>query len=327
MELGVTEAVQKHVHRHVIERHPVTQRRLAFEHSRPRLLREMAAEATGVFIYVYPGIASTASFTLNHMEAQFSSIFQIGWAYALGIAFAIITSAATSGGHFSPGITLSLAIFRGFPWKKVPFYIAAQIFGAFLAGVLLMGQYHEQISLYAATTTKAGLGTVFNGGPASILVTLPMPTQTNQGSLVLIEFFVDTFLGLVIWSVLDPGNPFIHPAGAPFVVGLAYAAMIWGFAPATISTNMARDLGCRLAAAVFYGWDVFSYMNYSWISIIINIPATLVAVSYYEVVMRDSLDRIAKGVTRHESGDEGLYRHLSKTGKLDRLATELSLGV
>jgi hypothetical protein len=62
MEIGVTDAVQRHATRHVVPPKPITQRRLDFEHARPRFLREMAAEATGVFFYVYPGIASTASY-------------------------------------------------------------------------------------------------------------------------------------------------------------------------------------------------------------------------------------------------------------------------
>jgi len=52
VELGATEAVQKHFARHVVARKAVSQRKLDFEHSRPRWLREMAAEATGVFFYV-----------------------------------------------------------------------------------------------------------------------------------------------------------------------------------------------------------------------------------------------------------------------------------
>jgi hypothetical protein len=52
MELGVTDAVQKHVQRHVVPPKPVTQRKLDFEHARPRWMREMAAEAMGVFFYV-----------------------------------------------------------------------------------------------------------------------------------------------------------------------------------------------------------------------------------------------------------------------------------
>jgi hypothetical protein len=52
LEIGVTEAVQRHVSRHVVTPKPVTQRKLDFEHARPRWMREMAAEALGVFFYV-----------------------------------------------------------------------------------------------------------------------------------------------------------------------------------------------------------------------------------------------------------------------------------
>ena len=54
VELGVTDALQKHFSRHVVQRRPVSQRKLDFEHRRPRLLREMMAEATGVFFYGTP---------------------------------------------------------------------------------------------------------------------------------------------------------------------------------------------------------------------------------------------------------------------------------
>jgi glycerol uptake facilitator-like aquaporin len=43
----------------------------------------------------------------------FGSLFQIGWAYALGIAFAIIIFAPVSGGHFNPAVTICLAIWLG----------------------------------------------------------------------------------------------------------------------------------------------------------------------------------------------------------------------
>jgi len=52
MEIGVTDAVQRHVQRNVVPPKPVSQRKLDFEHSRPRWMREMAAEALGVFFYV-----------------------------------------------------------------------------------------------------------------------------------------------------------------------------------------------------------------------------------------------------------------------------------
>jgi hypothetical protein len=58
LELGITEAIQRHVTRHVVESKPVSQRKLDFEHRRPRWLREMMAEATGVFFY---GMQTTPS--------------------------------------------------------------------------------------------------------------------------------------------------------------------------------------------------------------------------------------------------------------------------
>ncbi|GAB7341230.1 hypothetical protein MBLNU457_7510t1 [Dothideomycetes sp. NU457] len=331
MELGATEAVQKHFERHVVAPKPVSQRKLDFEHSRPRWLRECMAEATGVFFYVYAGIAASASMFLNQIEVKqvngiattpnpaFGSIFQIGWAFALGIAFAIITCASTSGGHFNPAITICFATWQGFPWRKVPYYIVSQVFGAFLAGLMMYGQYHQQIEAYAAANDAAGVGNVFNGGAASILCAIPSGApvyklEQSLGQLFFIEFFVDSYIGIIIWACLDPANPFVSPQSAPFAIGLAYAVMVWGFADVTISTNLARDLGTRMVAAIFYGPQVFTYMNYSWIAILVNVPATLFATGYYELLMRDSLQKISKGAAVHEGGEQGLALHLTKSG-------------
>ncbi|GAM82056.1 hypothetical protein ANO11243_000350 [Dothideomycetidae sp. 11243] len=301
LEIGATDAVQKHFERHVVATKPVSQRKLDFEHRRPRWLREMFAEATGVFFY--------------------------GWAFALGIAFAIIVCAPTSGGHFNPAITIAFATWQGFPWRKVPYYIFSQIFGAFMAGLIVYGQYHQQIAAYTETLTAAGIPLVFNGGPASIFCSFPSAApifklQQTHRYLFLIEFFVDSYIskanrrlqGLVIWACLDPANPFIAPTSAPFAIGLVYATMVWGFANITISTNLARDLGTRIVAAIFFGREAFSYQNYSPIAILVNIPATLFATGYYEMVMRDSLQKIGKGAAVHEGGEEGLALHLTKSG-------------
>lgn len=107
-----------------------------------------------------------------------------------------------------------------------------------------------------------------------------------------------TCSSIVIWSVLDPANPFVSPASAPFVIGLAYANMVWGFANVTISTNLARDLGTRIVAAIFYGGDAFN--DYSAIAILVNVPATLFSTLVYEVILRDSFAIIAKGHNVHE---------------------------
>ncbi|KAL9619962.1 MAG: hypothetical protein Q9160_005431 [Pyrenula sp. 1 TL-2023] len=340
LEIGVTDALERHITRHVVPAKPVSNRKLMFEHRRPRILRECMAEATGVFFYVFPGIAAVGSFYLalpysttefsEHRQPEttaFGNILTVGFAFAIGIAFAIITCAPTSGGHFNPAITICLALWQGFPWRKVPHYIFSQIFGAFMAGMVLMGAYWPEISAAKNAQIEAMGTAVFNGGAASILCVFPNPNQTNQGFLFFQEFFVDSFIGIVIWACLDPANPFVTPASVPYTIGFAYGAMVWGFAANTISTNLARDFGTRIVAAIFFGREAFTYLNsYSWISILVNVPATIFATAYYEFLMRDSLQKVAQGHASHEEGDEGLTRHLSRVGAMkdttDGMGTE-----
>lgn len=52
LEIGVSEALRRHLSRHVVEK-PISQRILDFERRRPDWLRACVAEATGVFFYVY----------------------------------------------------------------------------------------------------------------------------------------------------------------------------------------------------------------------------------------------------------------------------------
>ncbi|KAK5994623.1 Aquaporin-3 [Cladobotryum mycophilum] len=316
LELGATDAIQKHISRHVVPPRQVSQRRLDFERRRPRWLRECLAEATGVFFYVFPGISSVASFTLNATSpigaTAFGSLFQIGWSFALGITFAIITCAPTSGGHFNPAITIALCVWQGFPLRKVPYYIFSQILGAFIAGLIVMGIYWPQIQEMKAAFIAAGKPLVMNGGPASILCSFPNADQTNLGYVFMTEFFVCAFISVVIWACIDPANPFVSPVAAPILIGIGYGAMVWGFADITIGTNMARDLGTRMVAAIFFGKEAFNYMGYTPIAVLVNIPATLLATGYYEFLMRDSLLTINSGHAVHEGGEEGLMRHITK---------------
>jgi hypothetical protein len=91
--------------------------------------------------------------------------------------------------------------------------------------------------------------------------------------------------------------------------------MIWGFGSITLSTNLARDLGTRIVAAIFYGGDAFT--TYSAIAILVNVPATILATLGYEVMFKDSFANIAEGHNVHEDGEEGLTRHLTRTGTLE----------
>ncbi len=78
--------------------------------------------------------------------------------------------------------------------NPVPYYIFSQIFGAFIAGLLMMGMYWPEIQAYQAAALAKGIPAISNGGAASILCTFPNPKQNNLGYLFLIEWFVDSYI-------------------------------------------------------------------------------------------------------------------------------------
>ena len=67
IEIGISEALSRHIARHVVAARPVTQKTLNYESRRPRWLRECCAEALGVFIFVY--VLSIPNFApISHSE-------------------------------------------------------------------------------------------------------------------------------------------------------------------------------------------------------------------------------------------------------------------
>jgi len=259
---------------------------------------ELFAEALGVFFYVYCGVGSTAGYVVGTiLKVQLSSVFQIGFAYAFGIFFALGTCSATSGGHFNPCVTLSYVIFKGFPKMKALRYIVAQILGAYIACMVIYNQWKVLIVDAELTLMGADLynTTQFTpNGPAGIFALYLLPGQT-LGRAFLTESVCCTLLAIVIWASIDPTNFIIPPVVSPIFVSVAYATVIWGFATPNVSLNAARDVGARLMALTIWGKEAAGG-RYAAIAALTNIPFTLLGVLIYETFLTDS-DRVIPETT------------------------------
>lgn len=73
------------------------------------------------------------------------------------IALAIVVCGPVSGPHINPCFTICFALFKGFPWRKVPQYIASQIFGGFIAGLLVYVNYKQPLDQITDALKAAGL--------------------------------------------------------------------------------------------------------------------------------------------------------------------------
>ncbi|KAJ8105687.1 hypothetical protein OPT61_g10030 [Boeremia exigua] len=95
------------------------------------------AEFLATFVYLFLGIASNLSIaTSSSSTGTFESQ---AWAWGFAATVGIYLSGGVSGGHLSPCITLTLSIFRGFPWRMALVYICMQMLAGLFAGALAYG--------------------------------------------------------------------------------------------------------------------------------------------------------------------------------------------
>ncbi|THU87375.1 aquaporin [Dendrothele bispora CBS 962.96] len=184
--------------------------------------------------------------------------FAFGW--AVGLSLAVWISAGISGGHVNPAVTLSLAIFRGFPWRKVPVYMIAQLLGGIVGAGIIYANYFHAIDIVEGGREIRTLAT------AGIFSTFAAGYETNV-SAFFSEFLATAILLFVILAATDKRNappPYGLLPLVIFVVTLGIAAslgMNTGFA-----INPARDLGPRmLMAMVGYDKEIWNFRNQYWL--------------------------------------------------------------
>ncbi|KIM43009.1 hypothetical protein M413DRAFT_443824 [Hebeloma cylindrosporum] len=255
-------------------------------------LREPAAEFFGVLLFIVFGLGVNCQVSLGGNPLVASSahgdFLSVNFGWAVGAAMGVWVSIGISGGHINPAVTLAVAVFRGFPWKKVPIYIAAQVLGAGTGAALVYLNFFHAIDLVEGH----GIRTL---ATARLFSTYALDYMTNP-SCFFSEFFTTIILVFAILAILDKkSSP--PPAGlAPLAVFLLVLGIGTSLGMETsYALNPARDLGPRLFTAVVgYGPQVFSFRNQYWLwcPIIAPILGALVATFLYDALLYTGTDSI-----------------------------------
>lgn len=221
-------------------------------HDDESLGRELLAEFLGTLVLIMFGTGVVAQVVLGKGNYGDTLAINIGW--GLAVVMGVYVAAGVSGAHLNPAVTLALAVHRGFPWRKVVPYAAAQLAGAFVAAALVWLTYRGALDAFDGGTRQV-LGPQ---GTAGIFATYPQAWLGIWGGLV--DQIVGTALLVgVIFAISDTRNA-PPPAGlAPVIVGLLVVAIGLSFGlNAGYAINPARDLGPRLLTAVAgWGGEVF----------------------------------------------------------------------
>ena len=108
------------------------------------LTAELLAEFLGTLVLILFGNGVVAMVLLfGHGlpgEIVNGGYTNITLAWGLAVTMGIYVAGKTTGAHLNPAVTIALAAFRGFPWRKVIPYCVAQITGAFVAAGLVSGK-------------------------------------------------------------------------------------------------------------------------------------------------------------------------------------------
>ena len=205
-----------------------------------QLLGELAAEFLGTMILILFGVGVVAQV----VTAQLGDHDSIAWAWGFGVMLGVYVAARLSGGHLNPAVTLSLAIFRGFAWKKVLPYAVAQILGAFVAALLVRWNYTELLAKFdPGHTIKSQF--IFSTLPGNGVF------PVSQWGALRDQIIGTGILMLVIMALTDVFNTAPKANLGALITGLLVVAigMAWG-ADAGYAINPARDLGPRLASYI-----------------------------------------------------------------------------
>jgi glycerol uptake facilitator protein len=244
------------------------------------LAGELASEFAGTMILILFGVGVVAQVVGG--GSGLGDHDSIAWAWGLGVMLGVYVAGRLSGAHINPAVTIALAVFKGFEWRKVAPYCIAQTLGAFVAALLVRWNYTD--ILHAA---DPGLTVKTQG----VFSTLP-----GNGTLPITEWgaFRDQIIGtaillFLIFAITDAaGTPPLSNL-APFIIGLLVVGigMAWG-AAAGYAINPARDFGPRLASFITgYGgaWrDQTGYL-YFWVPIVAPIIGGIIGGGLYQLLV------------------------------------------
>lgn len=249
-------------------------------------LREPFAEFLGCFMLMTFGNGINCQVTVSKLynpDQAKGDYLSISFGWGVGVAMGVWVAGGISGGMINPAVTIALATFRKFPWKKVPIYIIAQILGCFCGSLCIYGLYVNPIRVVDPNQTET-TASLFTTYPAEFL-----RQPSTRMSAFYNEFFASGILLIVILAIGDSSNTPPPDGLAPLVL----LWLVWGLGAClgwqtAYAVNPARDLGPRLMLYVV-GYSpkilwTFNAWYWIWTPILATISGALMGCTIYDTL-------------------------------------------
>src|SRR5471030_633768 len=221
---------------------------------KPTLKGQCIAEFLGTGLLIFFGAGCVAALKLA--GASFGQ-WEISIIWGLGVAMAVYLTAAVSGGHLSPAVSIALWLFGNFERHKVIPYIIAQMAGAFCAAALVYALYYN-LFIDVEQASHMVRGSVESLQLAGIFSTYPNPHISVMQAFI-VEVVITAILMALILGLTDDGNGIPRGPLAPLLIGILIAVIGASMGPLTgFALNPARDFGPKVFA-YFAGWGKVAF--------------------------------------------------------------------
>ena len=103
--------------------------------------QKLLAEVLGTAMLVFVGVGSVPATLIVGGDAPFTmaQLGMISFAFAMIVVALIYAIGHVSGCQINPAVTVALAATGKLPWKQVPGFVGAQLFGAILGAATIIG--------------------------------------------------------------------------------------------------------------------------------------------------------------------------------------------
>ena len=227
------------------------------------------AEIIGTALIITFGNGVVANVVLAKTKGHNSGWIVISFGWAIAVFIGVYASAAASGAHLNPAVTISLAAIGDFPWKDVPVYIASQVAGAAIGQVFVWLNYKQH---FDATEDAAAQLACFSTGPAI----------RNFPHNLLTEITATFIFILAILFITKPEMKL----GALDALPVAFLVLGIGLSlggPTGYAINPARDLGPRIVHSLLpIKGKGSSDWSYAWVPIVGPIIGGLLAAFFFQ---------------------------------------------
>ncbi len=253
-----------------------------------QFIGELISECVAIFIIIALGDSVACMYVLYDPSPYANAYWGVCISWGLAVTIAIYATGSVSGTHANPAVTLALALFRGFSWRKVvPFWIA-QVIGAFLGAAIVYLLFQPVIDHFNLVHGLSRAG----GGAAGVFFTHPGLAITPLHALS-DEIILTAFLLFGIFAITEQFNEMAPQANSgALIIGLLVAAIgaSMGYLEAW-AINPARDLGPRVFA-YFAGWGASALPspdNYWWIPIVGPLIGGIIGAAAYQILIHPFL--------------------------------------